>query len=385
MSALTGVGPSIASGSHVWSGTCADLATAPPRRPSATSTASVEPSPSASGASAKTVVEVERADLLDEDEEREHEGRVADGVHDERLLAAATAVAPLVPVVDQEVRGEPDHAPAGEEEQQVPRHDEQEHGEDEERLVGVVAALLLVAVHVADRVDEDQEADPGDDEHHEDRERVDQDRRSDPEIAGGQPGPDASRPRSAPPGSRPSRSTKIATVQTKETSVAPEAIRPAPAAADALGEERDRDDRGGRREERDPGEDVHRQPLSEVSLSTSSSACLRDMATIRPRPRTASAAATTITVSAKIWPSPCRVLACEGDQREVAGVQHQLERQQDDQRAAADEDAEGAGGEEDDREDQVGGDPGAEPGLALLSRSASRRRGSPRRSRRPGA
>ena len=50
MSALTGVGPSIASGSQVWSGIWADLATAPPRRPSATSTASVEPSPSASGA-----------------------------------------------------------------------------------------------------------------------------------------------------------------------------------------------------------------------------------------------------------------------------------------------------------------------------------------------
>ena len=36
MSALTGVGPSIASGSHVCSGTCADFATAPPRSPSAT-------------------------------------------------------------------------------------------------------------------------------------------------------------------------------------------------------------------------------------------------------------------------------------------------------------------------------------------------------------
>ena len=34
--AETGVGPSIASGSQVWSGSCADFATAPPRRPSAT-------------------------------------------------------------------------------------------------------------------------------------------------------------------------------------------------------------------------------------------------------------------------------------------------------------------------------------------------------------
>ena len=36
INALTGVGPSIASGSQVWSGSCADFATAPPSRPSAT-------------------------------------------------------------------------------------------------------------------------------------------------------------------------------------------------------------------------------------------------------------------------------------------------------------------------------------------------------------
>ena len=54
MRALTGVGPSIASGSQVWSGIWADFVTAAPSSPSATSTASVEDSPSASGARAKT-------------------------------------------------------------------------------------------------------------------------------------------------------------------------------------------------------------------------------------------------------------------------------------------------------------------------------------------
>ena len=48
MRALTGVGPSIASGSHVWSGSCADFATAPPSSPSATRlTAQVPVSPPA--------------------------------------------------------------------------------------------------------------------------------------------------------------------------------------------------------------------------------------------------------------------------------------------------------------------------------------------------
>ena len=55
MRALTGVGPSIASGSHVCSGTWADLATAPPSRPSAMSTATVLDCPIALGASEKTV------------------------------------------------------------------------------------------------------------------------------------------------------------------------------------------------------------------------------------------------------------------------------------------------------------------------------------------
>ena len=47
ISAETGVGPSIASGSQVWSGIWADLATAPPRRPSATRLTAVCESPAA--------------------------------------------------------------------------------------------------------------------------------------------------------------------------------------------------------------------------------------------------------------------------------------------------------------------------------------------------
>ena len=47
MRALTGVGPSMASGSHVCSGICADLATAPASRPSATRVAIVVEKPSA--------------------------------------------------------------------------------------------------------------------------------------------------------------------------------------------------------------------------------------------------------------------------------------------------------------------------------------------------
>ena len=44
MRALTGVGPSIASGSHTCSGNCADLPTAPAKKPIASHVTAVDPS-----------------------------------------------------------------------------------------------------------------------------------------------------------------------------------------------------------------------------------------------------------------------------------------------------------------------------------------------------
>ncbi len=133
--------------------------------------------------------ELEAADVLDDQEEREHERRIAEGVDDERLLAGGDCALAPPPEVDQQVRREPDHAPAGEQEEEVPRHDEQEHREDEQRLVGVVAALLLVAADVAGGVGEDEEADAGDDQHHEHRELVDVDVETGREAPGVQPRP----------------------------------------------------------------------------------------------------------------------------------------------------------------------------------------------------
>jgi hypothetical protein len=65
----------------------------------------------------------------------------------------------------------------------------QQHREDEERHVGEVAPLLVVPGHVAVRVEDDQAADPGDDEHHHDGERIDEELDADLELAGLQPRP----------------------------------------------------------------------------------------------------------------------------------------------------------------------------------------------------
>ena len=54
ISALTGVGPSMASGSQVWSGICALLAAAPTNSSSATASATRVPWPRSWGAAANT-------------------------------------------------------------------------------------------------------------------------------------------------------------------------------------------------------------------------------------------------------------------------------------------------------------------------------------------
>ena len=71
-------------------------------------------------------------------------------------------------------------------------------------------------------------------------------------------------------------------------------------------------------------------------VSTSSERLRRLSATTRPSPTQTSEAAIAITASAKIWPAPLCAVARERDQGEVAGVQHQLEREQHDERVAPD-------------------------------------------------
>ena len=81
-------------------------------------------------------------------------------------------------------------------------------------------------------------------------------------------------------------------------------------------------------------------------------------ATIRPRPTTTSEAATAITASAKIWPSPSPWWRENAIRARFAAVQHDLEREQDDQRAAAQQHAERAGREQERGDREVPGDVG---------------------------
>ena len=125
---------------------------------------------------------------LHQDEDRDRDAHVADRVHHERLLGGVDRRLALVPEPDQEIRREADQPPAGEEQREVRRHDQEEHREQEEVQVDEEPPLLGVAVHVADRVGDDQHPDPRDDQHLDERERVDQDVERDAEAPGRRPG-----------------------------------------------------------------------------------------------------------------------------------------------------------------------------------------------------
>ena len=67
----------------------------------------------------------------------------------------------------------------------------------------------------------------------------------------------------------------------------------------------------------------------------------------RARPTAASAAATVITKNTMIWPSTVPSVAAERDERQVDGVQHDLDREQDRDQVAAQEHARRADREQD--------------------------------------
>ena len=90
------------------------------------------------------------------------------------FLAALAAAGLLEPEPDQQIRAEPHAFPADIQQQEVVGEHEQQHRGREEVQVGEEARVARVALHVTDRVDVDQRADAGYDQHHHDGELVHQ-------------------------------------------------------------------------------------------------------------------------------------------------------------------------------------------------------------------
>ena len=165
ISADTGVGPAMASGSQTCSGICADLPEAPMNNRMPTRLADTAGAASAMNAALiRSMSSVPSACI--EHEHAEQEAGIADAVGDEGLLAGAGLVRILEPEADQQVGGEPHAFPADEQDEQRPAEHEQQHEEQEQVQIGEVAGVARVVLHVADRVDVDQRAHAGHDQRH---------------------------------------------------------------------------------------------------------------------------------------------------------------------------------------------------------------------------
>ena len=153
ISAETGVGPSIASGSQVCSRNCADLPIAPMNssRQISVSASTFQPKkwmvlPVSAGACAKTVSKSTAPDITNTREDAEREAEVADPVDDEGLDRGGVGLRLLVPEADQQIAREADALPAEEQLHQIVGRHQHQHGEGEQRQIGEEARPVRIVV-----------------------------------------------------------------------------------------------------------------------------------------------------------------------------------------------------------------------------------------------
>ena len=170
MRAETGVGPSMASASHGKSGICADLPITPTR--SSRQMAVMLPAPM-EPMWAKMVEYSSEWTLSKTRKMANRKPDVADPVVDEGLLAGTGRRVPGEPEGDQPVRAGAHPLPPDEGHQQVAPEHQDEHRGHEEVHVEEELRVVLVALHVADRVQVDETADAGHEQDHGHRQRVD--------------------------------------------------------------------------------------------------------------------------------------------------------------------------------------------------------------------
>ena len=118
------------------------------------------------------VIEKQRAGLREEPDDAEEKEDIADARGEEGFFRGRGGRGLLIPEADEQIRGEADDLPAHEEQQQAVGDDDAEHGSGKEREEAEEAGEVFVVGHVADGVDEDEQADEGDHHEHDGGERI---------------------------------------------------------------------------------------------------------------------------------------------------------------------------------------------------------------------
>ena len=158
-----GVGASIASGSHVWTGTWADLAAAAER---GKGDRAQQPGGQRVGLRDEGV-DVVAAQVAVGHQRQDHQPDAAKLRHDQRLDAGADRLRVVVIEGNQRVRAESRNLPEEEEHQEAAGENQPGHGADEKEHQGVIAGQLRLAAHVLAGKDDGETADHGRDDRQE--------------------------------------------------------------------------------------------------------------------------------------------------------------------------------------------------------------------------
>ena len=178
ISAETGVGPAMASGSQVYSGIWADLPVQPRKRNRVMAVTTPLPAANTRRGPLHHPGEGQRPQRVPEQEHGDQEAEVADPVDDERLLAGVGVDLVAEPEADQQVGAEAHAFPADEHHREAGAQHQHQHEDHEEVEVREVPGVPRVCLHVPDAEQVDQAADPGDDQQHDSGELVDLERRN---------------------------------------------------------------------------------------------------------------------------------------------------------------------------------------------------------------
>ncbi len=136
------------------------------------------------------LAEVQRAQLVVENEQREGEEDVTHAGHDERFHGRCAILRIGVVEPNQQVRAETHPFPAEIHQQQVIRQHQYHHAGDKQVGVGEEAGVTLFTAHIPGGEHMDQEADTGDHGEHGQREAIQHQIKTDVEITHRHPGPE---------------------------------------------------------------------------------------------------------------------------------------------------------------------------------------------------
>ncbi len=156
--ALTGVGPSMASGSQTCSGNWADLPAAPAKMPMAAQVKTA-PAKSPGNGQAAELNDIEGAGIGIKYQDGGQETEVTQAGHDKGFLGGIGGGRPLEPETDQQIGAEADHFPEDEHHQEIIGQHQSQHGGGKQGHPGIIAMITRVAVHIALGINLDHQAD----------------------------------------------------------------------------------------------------------------------------------------------------------------------------------------------------------------------------------